>query len=119
MANKVKLDDPTKTKLEETIAGCENTVSIGELEKEAGGCAECTESPVCESATDKNNPEASEEQYDADWDCDDECCCGDDDEECKMPKFGDCLKICAAVIAAAGAISLIVFALTRKASSRD
>jgi hypothetical protein len=100
----------------DAIENCENTVTIGELEKGAEKCAECTESPVCSSATD--SPEGStEEQPGASWECDGKIHYVDEDDDVPakgMPTFGECLKIAAAVTAVAGIISLIAFTVVHK-----
>ena len=99
------------------IEDCENTVSIDQLEKDAGTCADCAESSNCTSATDEPNKGIMEEQVDASWETDGEACYGEDDDEnsaTEMPSFGDCLKIIAGITAAAGLVAIVAFGIIHK-----
>ena len=103
--------------MSEAIENCENTISMDQLEKDAGTCADCTESSNCTSATDKPNKGIIGEQVDASWEIDDEACYGEDDDEISatgMPSFGDCLKIIAGITAAAGLVAIVAFGIISK-----
>jgi len=103
--------------MSEAIEDCKNTVSIDQLEKDAGTCADCAESSNCTSATDEPNKGIMEEQVDASWETDGEACYAEDDDEIsatEMPSFGDCLKIIAGITAAAGLVAIVAFGIIRK-----